>query len=152
MGNYATVSDLQERIGDDTELAHLLDSTTVDTTRANEAINAAEGEIDSAAAVRHAVPVNVAGSTVIAALFKSMTLDLTVARILARSDNVSQAKKDERDAVRQWLKELASGERELPSGATEASTGSRDPDADWGVAGTTDTSHRIFSRATQSNL
>lgn len=152
MGTYHTATDVRERFESDAELAHLTDADTIDTDRVNEAVNASEGEIDSALAVRHKVPANVAGSTVLAAWLKSLALDLTVARLLVRGDNVSTAKKEARDAAHEWLKAAAAGERELPSGSTEDTTESRDPQADWGIAGTTDTSHRIFSRATQSNL
>lgn len=155
MGNYANTDDLIARFESEAEVSHLTgsaDTGSADTDVLDEVINGAEGEVDSAAAVLYAVPLDVAGDAVMAAFAKSLTLDLAVASLHERTGNVPAPIETKQLARRDWLDKLATGKRRLPSARTESSTVSRDPTAKWGTAGTGDASKRVFSRETQEQL
>lgn len=155
MGNYASTAELVARYKTVAEVEHLTGSLSTDaayTAVLNEVINGAEGEIDSAAAVMYEVPLDVAGDTVMAAYVKSMTLDLAVGSLHDRSRNVPMAIELARTRRMEWLDKLGKGNRQLPSARTEATTVSRDPVPAWGTAGTSDSSKRVFTRATQDQL
>lgn len=155
MGNYASTVELVARFENVAVVEHLTGSLSTDaayTAVLNEVINGAEGEIDSAAAVKYEVPLDVAGDTVLAAYVKTMALDLAVGSLHDRKRNVPVSVEQARTRVLEWLDKLARGLRQLPSARTEATTVSRDPVSAWGTAGTGDSSKRIFSRATQEQL
>lgn len=155
MGNYASRAELIARFTDELEAAHLAgsaDTGSADTAVLDEVIGKAEGEVDASAAQKFSVPLDVAGDVVLGNWIKSITLDLAVANLHARSGNVPEPIAVDRDHVRAWLKELAMGTVQLPSARTEATTVSRDPVSTWGIAGTGANSQRVFTRATQSAL
>lgn len=155
MGNYASRVELQARFSDDAEVAHLTDTEDTgvpDTAVLDEVIDDAESELNSYAAVRNAVPLDVAGDAGLAARIKSLTLDLAVAKLHDRSGNVPEPNEAARTRAIEWLDKLSVGKVELPSARTEASTVSRDPVPSWGIAGTGDSSQRVFSRKTQEAL
>lgn len=158
MGNYASTAELVARFENVVVVEHLTGSPSTDaayTAVLNEVINGAEGEVDSAAAIKYEVPLDVAGDTVMAAYVKSMTLDLAVASLHDRSRNVPVAIELARTRRMEWLDKLGKGMRQLPSARTETSTVSRDPPANWGTGNTASddsNSNRVFSRATMGSL
>lgn len=155
MGNYASRAELQARFTDDAEVSHLTDTEdtgTPDTAVLDEVIDDAEAEINSYAAMRYEVPLDVAGDTGLAARIKSLTLDLAVAKLQDRSGNVPEPNETARTRALEWLDKLSSGKIVLPSARTEATTVSRGPVSTWGIAATGDDSQRLFSRKTQEAL
>ena len=155
MGNYATTAELTARFLNSTEAAFLTDveeSTTPDAAVQAEVINDSEGLIDSYLSTRYAVPVDVSGDTVLAARLKGVTLDLAGHRLLVRQDLESDAKQRANDEAIDWLKGIAEGLVNLPSAATLPSTESENPQIAFGTAGTSDSSNRLFTRATQGGL
>lgn len=155
MGNYASRAELQARFSDDAEVAHLTDSEdtgTPDTAVLDEVIEDAEAEIESYAAMRYEVPLDVGGDTGLAARIKSLTLDLAVAKLHDRSGNVPEPNETARTRALEWLDKLSTGKIVLPSARTEATTVSREPRVTWGTAATGTRSQRLFSRETQVNL
>jgi phage gp36-like protein len=154
MGNYASTAELEARFDGDPETSNLTDneeSGTPDATVLAEVLDDAEGEIDSYAAVKYLVPLDVTDARA-AARLKSVALDLAVWRLHVRSGSVSEVKQRSRDDAVEWLKMLAKGEVQVPQPATPTSTTSRTPIAAYGTAGTSDSSNRLFSRATQDGL
>ncbi|UCC31928.1 MAG: DUF1320 domain-containing protein [Phycisphaerales bacterium] len=155
MGNYASVADVKARFENDMSVAFITD--TADTTGVpdedviNEGIQYGEGEIDSYVNVRHHTPLAVAGDSVLAAFFKSLTVDFAVYHLVRRG----RASGDARQAVedgREWLTKLARGAIELPKAETHAATTARGTLMAWGTAGETSDSKRVFSRHTQEKL
>ena len=154
MGNYAVIADVKARFEDDAERAAITDNEAVgvaDDDVITEALDDAEGQVDSYAAVLYLVPLDVT-DTRVAARIKSIVLDLTVWSLLNRGDVVSNAKQRSYEQAIEWLKMLAKGEVQVPQPTTPSGTGSRDTASDWGTAGTTTASNRLFSRATQAKL
>lgn len=155
MGNYATIAQLKTRFEDDEALAHVThneDAGTADTAVLTEALNNAEGYIDSALAKRYEVPVDVSLDDVVAARLKSIALDIAVHNLVTGTDFESEAKQRAYDDAKEWLKAVAKGEWLLPSATTLATTATDDPLIAYGTAGESDSSKRLFSRATQDNL
>ncbi len=154
MGNYGVNADLKARFEDDAELAALTDteeSGAPDEAVLTEVWDDAEGQVDSYAAVLYLVPLDVA-NTVVAARIKSVTADLAAWALLNRGDVVSDAKQRSYEAAIEWLKRLANGEVRIPSPTTASSTTSRETLSNWGTAGATTDSKRLFTRGTQVNL
>lgn len=158
MGNYASTTELVARHNDVKEVEHLTRAASTDaayTAVLNEVIDGAEGEIDSAAAQIYEVPLDVAGDTVMAAFVKSMTLDLADAALFDRGRNVPVPVELSRERRMEWLDKLSKGTRRLPSNRTEATTVSREPDANWGTGNTQSDdsrSNRVFSRQSMAPL
>lgn len=156
MGNYATTADLKARFEDDAAVAFLTDtadSGTPDNDVLNEVINHAEGQVDAYSAVRFKVPLDVGDNAGLAAMMKSVTLDIAEYHLLARGRNVQEVTTAIHDKAIEWLKEIAAGTVMLPSAETEASTTSRTPLIAFGTANTTsDSSRRIMTRETQGAL
>ena len=155
MGNYATTAQLKARFEDDTAVAHLTDSATTgspDDDVLTEVVNHAEGQMDSYFARRFAVPVDVSSDTVLAAMLKSVALDLAVYHLLVRGGVVTEPKLVAHDKALAWLKDVAKGEAVLPSADEPATTTTRENIFAWGTAGETDSSQRKFSRAAQESL
>jgi len=155
MGNYATNTQLKARFENDAAVAFLTDtgSTGVpDEDVLTEVIGNAEGLIDSYAAKRYAVPLDVSSDTVLAGMLKSATLDIAVYKLLKRGDLVPQVKRDDYEATLEWLKDLSAGRAVMPAAATPASTSSNDPAPSEGTAATGTASDRVFSTASMSAL
>lgn len=154
MGNYGVNADLEARFEGPAELAALTDNEEngiADQAVLTEVWNDAEGQVDSYAGMLYLVPLDVT-DTVVAARIKSVTADVAAWALLNRGDVVSEAKQRSYEAAIKWLEKLAKGEVQVPQPTTPASTGSRDTVSDWGTAGTTTASKRLFSRATQARL
>ena len=155
MGNYATIAELKARFEDDAAVAHLTmdDATgTPDTDVLDETLNAAEGDVDSYLGIRYLIPVDVTGSTTLADSLKARALDIAVYHLIARRGQVPEAKTKAFDDAIVWLKSLAAGEVVLPSAETLPATSSREPDAEWGTAGDSSSSNRVWTRGTVANL
>lgn len=155
MGNYASTTDLKARFEDDASVAYLTDtadSGTPDEDVLNEVIDHAEGQADSYVARRYKVPLIVAGNSVLTAMMKSATLDIAQYHLYGRGRVQPKGITTMYEAAIAWLRDVSKGVIVLPSAGTEPSTTSRDPLTGYGTAGTSDSSLRIFSRATQSAL
>lgn len=156
MGDYATTAQLKARFEDDEEVSHLTDSADTgspDETVLAEVLDDAEAEMNGYIGVRYSIPVTVSGNAILANRMKSLALDLAVVKLVGgRGGIISEAKRDLRTDAIAWLKGLAAGTIVLPSAVTEPSTQSREPLAEWGIAGTGSASQRVFTRATQERL
>lgn len=157
MGNYATSDELKARFESDEDLAFQTDSEDTgvpDPVVLAEALDDAEGEMDSYLGKRYAIPVDVSTDTRLAARLKSVALDLAVHNVLARGDITSDDKTKSHDDAILWLTDIRDGEGILPAADGVASTTSDEPVAQWGTAGTvvSGTSQRLFTRATQERL
>ena len=154
MGNYAITTELKARFENTAAVAHVTDSEDDATPNENvlsEALNAAEGIIDSYVGRRHSTPVAVSGDTVLANWMKSMTLDIGVYRLLQRGGVIPDAIIRSYEEVIDWLKAVGNGDAVLPAAAQQATTAAIDPISEWG-SGTGDDSNRVFTRASQENI
>lgn len=154
MGNYATIAELKARYPNDLAVAHMTgdaETGVPDDDVLNEIVDGAEGEMNSYIGLRHQVPVDVSTDTELAALLKSMTLDLAVVRLQTRNNKVSEVKADARVAVMEWLVNVSTGKAKLAA-ATPPASQTADPIARTGTAGTGSGSARTFTQATQANL
>ena len=154
-GSYATTSELQARFNDTEELVQLtrnVDANTIDAAVLAEALQYAEGVINSYAGKLYAVPLDVGGDTGLAQMIKSTTLDIASWFLLSESDLVSEPRKARYDNAILWLEKVAAGDVVLPSARTEATSVSVEPDAVHGTAGTSSSSLRKFSRDTMEAL
>lgn len=156
MGTYATQAELKARFEDEAAVAHLTDtaeSGVPDTAVLDEVIDHAEGQIDSYCAMRFKVPLAVGDHPSLAAMIRSVTLDLAVYHLYSRGHAVTEATVLLHDKAIEWLKEVAAGSVMLPSPDTEASTVAREPRIAFGTSDvTSDDSSRIFSRESQRAL
>ena len=156
MGNYATQAELKARFEDDEAVAHLTDtaeSGEPDTTVLDEVIDHAEGQVDSYCAMRFKVPLAVGDHASLAAMMRSITLDLAVYHLYSRGHAVTEATVLLHDKAIEWLKEVAAGSVMLPSPDTEPTTVSRTPLLAHGTSDTSSAdSNRVFSRESQGAL
>lgn len=157
MGNYASTTELQTRFENTAELEFLTDKAEgagIDTGKLTDAIETAEGEIDSALSKRYATPVDVSVDTTLAALLNRKTLEAAEVYMLRKAEGSPDVKQDQLQEVLDWLDKLVEGKRNLVGAVTVASTASADPRADWTDSGRElpDTSARIFTRPTTSRL
>ncbi len=119
---YANANDLQERLGT-ALLVQLTDDTgsgAFDESKVAEALEAAQGEVNSYVARRCGVPVDVGGEPSLAAVLKSITLDLAAHRLHMRRPPVPDDVRRKRESALQWLERVAAGEVVLPSAAAPA--------------------------------
>ncbi len=114
---YVTVQDVEERLGSSAyvELTDDSGSGQADLDKVNEAIGGAEGEVDSYLGRRYAVPVQIAGFPMIAALLKTIVLDLVEYRLRGRRSVVSAGVERRRREAVEWLARVAAGEVVLPA-------------------------------------
>lgn len=155
MGNYASQADLKARYEDDVAVAHLTldeETGTPNTAVLDEVIDDAEGEINSYLAARYLVPVDVSSDTGLAARLKSLTLDLATYKLELRTGHVTDERGKAHDDGIAYLDKISKGAVFLPAAAAPASTASRAEVARFGTAGTSDSSNRLFTRATQAKL
>lgn len=159
MGNYASTSDLIDRFASDAEVLHVVDNaagaigdaTTL--ARLNDAIEDAEGEVDSYLARRWDVPVDVSGDTQLAAVLKRKTLDIGQYFLIARSDHVTEAAQKVYDGALAWLKDVAKGVAYLPGASPPSSTAASSPVVVYGDNdASSSSSERIFTRSNQDDL
>jgi len=113
---YATLQDLETRLGP-AQYVQLTDDEgtgAANTDRAQEALDAAEAEVDGWLARRFQTPVEVAGEPQAAALLQAMTLDLAEYRLHARRPPVPAAVQEKANAARRLLQDIATGRAHLP--------------------------------------
>lgn len=115
--SYATLSDLEDRLGSAVYLQLTDDagSGAPDEVVAGEALGGAEGEANSFLARRYAVPVEAADEPEVAALLKSMALDLAEYRLHARRGHVPEDVRVKCEAALRWLQLVAAGQAVLPA-------------------------------------
>ena len=165
MVNYATNQELIDRFEDVASAASATDSTdetTPDADVLTNAIEYAEGLINSYIGKRYLTPVNVSSDTQLENLLRGRTLDVAVFELVGtRNDLLSEAKQRAYDRCIEWLEMLAKGDVVLTGASTIPTTAARDPIAQWGSAdhdedsgtNTRDfTAARVFSRTTMSGL
>ncbi len=152
---YAQVAALKARFENDATVAFLTDDAetgTPDTAVLQSVIDRAEGEINSYAATKFAIPM-VVTDTAFAAFLEAMTLDIAVWYLVGqRGDIVSEPKQAAYDNVILWLEKLRKGEVEPPVAATPAATSTRDDQFAFGVGSDESSSNRNFTRASQGGL
>lgn len=154
MGNYASRAQLQARFENTAAVAHLtdgVDDATPDTDVLDEALNGAEGIVDSWIGRRHLTPVVVSGDTVLANWMKSITLDIGVYRLLQRGGVIPDANVRAYEEAIAWCQAVGAGDAVLPAAAQQATTAAIDPMAEWG-SGAGDDSDRQFTRENQEYL
>lgn len=122
---YITNADIQTRLGNTTyvQLSDDNGDGAADTAVVDESRIAAEGELDSYLAVRHAVPVDVTAHPELAGLLKSAALDLAEYRLRLRRPPLSDDARRRRDQTVDWLRRIADGTVALPSLAAPAGKG-----------------------------
>lgn len=115
--SYITNSDIETRVGSaayvqlaDDDGNGIADAAVVDEIRL-----AAEGEVNSYLARRFAVPIDIVSLPELAALLKSVALDLAEFRLRARRPPVSAEAATRRDLALVWLKAVAAAVVDLPS-------------------------------------
>lgn len=137
---YITNADIQTRLGSATyvQVADDDGDGVADTGVVDEARVAAEGELDSYLAVRHAVPVDVTVHPELAGVLRGAALDLAEYRLRLRRPPVSEDARRRRDQTIDWLRLIAAGTVALPALSAPAASG---PVAQGGGA------TRVLSRA-----
>lgn len=158
MSTFATVADFKQRFASDAEVAALTDNTAAegpDTDVIQDALDEAEGVINSYLSKRYAVPPSVTDS-VVAATLRGCTLDIAVYHVVGgRSDVISEAKRLIYEQRLAWLKAVSMGDVFLPSAAPLGSTSSSAYMVAWGSGDAdvaSDTAVRTFSRASMAGL
>lgn len=157
MGNYATTAELQARFASAEEAAFATDTESTGTpssTVLDDAIEFAEGEINSRIGKRYATPVVVSGNTELTALLKRKTLDIAEWHLLGRSDHVSEVKTSRYERAMDWADGVSEGKFILSGAATPPSTTSRNPLASWSTndRDVEDDAARICTRETMGML
>jgi phage gp36-like protein len=114
---YVTANDVQERLGDQLyiELTDDSGSGSADPDKVNEALEGAEGEVNSYLGRRYAVPVSLSEQSMISQVLKSFVLDLVEHRLHSRRPPVPEDVRRKRDQALVWLKRVAEGEVVLPT-------------------------------------
>ncbi len=122
---YISNADIQTRLGNTTyvQLADDNGDGVADTAVVDEARVAAEGELDSYLAVRHAVPVDVTAHPDLAGVLKSAALDLAEYRLRLRRPPLSDDARRRRDQTVDWLRLIATGMVTLPALTAPAGRG-----------------------------
>jgi phage gp36-like protein len=152
---YATVAEFKARFRSDADVAHLTDDAETgipDDEVIQGVIDMAEGEINSYAARKYLVPMDVT-DTAFAAFMRAITLNMAVWYLVGqRNDIVSDAKQKAYDDAVLWLEKLGSGKVEPPVAAAPEATTTRDPQFAYGVGSDAAASNRKFTRASQGGL
>ena len=118
--SYVSTDDVQERLGDQLyiELTDDQGSGSADLDKVNEAIDGAEGEVNSYLGRRYAVPVSLSGQSMIEEVLKSFVLDLVEHRLHSRRPPVPEDVRRKRSQALTWLQRVAEGEIVLPTATT----------------------------------
>lgn len=124
---YASNADIEQRLGSAAYVQLSDDEATgsASEARVSEAREAAEGEVDSYLARRYAVPVDVSLHPELAAILRSVALDLAEYRLHARRPPIPPDITNKRENSIRWLAAIAAGTvllgaaSELPAGNTE---------------------------------
>ncbi|MEK6674833.1 MAG: phage protein Gp36 family protein [Planctomycetota bacterium] len=129
---YITNTDIDKRLGTATYLQLSDDNNdgVADAAVVDEARLGAEGEVDSYFARRFQTPIAVSQEPQLAALIKSIVLDLVEVRLRSRRPPVSTNALQQAERARDWLRRVASGAIELPLIGEVATQASRGPIAD----------------------
>lgn len=159
MGNYCSATDLLGRFGSSEEASfasdnEATDSTTYSSAVFNECIGAAEGKMDSYIGQQFLTPVDVSSNVSLAALLKSVALDLAEHYVLIRSPESADRKKEQHDLQIAWLEKIAAGELVLTGAETLASSEGKGVEAFWSGSNRTLDSDgpRQFARSTMEAL
>ncbi len=140
---YCTLDDIKKMIPEITiiQLTDDEDTGEIVESRVDEAIEAADAEIDSYCAGRYSVPFET-----VPPLVKKLSVDLAVYNLYARKvESVPEAKKDRYNNAMRALRDVAAGRSSLMAGSTEvADTG--------GPESTKSASDRIFTKDTMENF
>lgn len=156
MGNYATQADIQDEFNDSTELAYLTsgDASVLDTDALDDAIDAAEADLNTRIAMRYATPVSVSSDTTLAALLKRQTIKITRYYLFGRTNILPDRVAVDYQNALDWADKIADGTYAMSGAITAASTTSRDPRLEWSDSSRTldDDGGRYFSRDTMSGL
>jgi len=125
--SYATTTELTDRFPDQDTVTHLTNSNTglPDTNVLTDVLDAAEAVLESFLAMRYEVPVDVSSDTRVAAVMRSMTLDVAQHDLIATKEFVPDAKVALHDRAIAWAKSIARGEAVLPGSDPVTSTTSR---------------------------
>lgn len=145
---YTTNADVEERLGSALYVQLTDDSGTgsADEDKVTEARQGAEAEIDSYVGRRYAVPVDTTGQDKLAAMLKSMTLDLAEHRLHARRPPIPEAIRQKRAWAIQWLERVAAGQVVMPVSEELAGSSAE------GVVGEVTGPQRVMSRDELENL
>ena len=146
--SYAINADVQERLGS-LLYVQLTDDTgtgSADEDKVTEGREAAEGEVNSYLGRRYAVPVDVSTHSELAALLKSITLDVTEQRLHSRRPPVPAAVQQRLEAAVRWLERVAAGTVVLPAATEPAGNDAT------GVSGEVTGATRVMSRDTLEDL
>jgi len=115
--SYVTNEDIELRLGTARYVQFTDDAGTgsPDPAIADEARQAAEGEVNAALATRYGVPIDLVAHPEVGSLLKGVTLDLIEYRLHARRRDVPTEVAARRRAALDWLGRVARGEAALPS-------------------------------------
>lgn len=154
MGVYASNDELKARFENNEAVAHLTgtqESGTPDEAVLTEVLGNAEGDVESYAAVKYAIPLKVGDHTSLANQIKSKVLDLAVWYLSVRAASVTEAIQLAYDNAIAWLEKLATGKVMLATNDTEPTSVSKEPLISIGTSDASDpSSERIFTRPSQS--
>ncbi|MHC4445640.1 MAG: gp436 family protein [Planctomycetota bacterium] len=115
--SYASNTDVEERLGS-TVYVQLTDdggTGSADEDKVAEALLGSEGQINSYLGRRYAVPVDTSGHSELAAVLKSVTLDLVEYRLHCRRPPVAEEIHRKKAAAVKWLEGIACGRSVLPA-------------------------------------
>lgn len=145
---YVTNEDIEARLGTLAYVQLTDDAGTgsADTDKVDEARLGAEGEVNSYLARRYAVPLSLSGESELAAVLKSVVLDLVSYRLHGRRPPIPADVVRRRAEAVAWLAQAASGLIELPlvnapPGATAQ-----------GIVGRAEGPARLMTRESMENL
>jgi phage gp36-like protein len=115
--SYVTNADIEAWLGTRNYIALTDDSGSgaADVAKINEARTGAEGEVNSYLATRYQVPVSVSSESEVAAVLRTITLDLVAYRLHTRRPPVPPDIVRRHDEAVTWLNRAAIGVVQLPS-------------------------------------
>ncbi len=146
--DYVTLTDVEARLGT-TLYVQLTDDAgngSADEDKVTEAAEGAEGEVNSYLGRRHRVPIDVGAHAELAAVLRSVTLDLTEYRLHARRPPVPDEARRKWEAAVAWLLRISRGEAVLPAGSEVAGNPA------GGISGEAAGSPRVMSREELEDL
>ncbi len=158
MGYHVTTDQLIARFESEAAVAHLTDASfdSADTDVLNAIINESEGFVYSYLARRYKTPVITVGDPQLEYVLEGIVLDIAQYRLLARGNNITDAKQQVYDHALKWCEGVADGSIPLPAEAQPDPTEVRSPVASWGSGDFDEdndsTNRRIFTRDSLSNL
>lgn len=150
MGNYATNQQLIDRGESSAAMAHLTNNPGGDPDQdiLTDAIQSAEGHINSKLAMRYDTPVDITVDDETERVLKNATLTMAMYDLKGRNGLVPEATQKVYDRLIKWLDNVAAGKAVLPGAATPAATAAREPRLKH--RHTTDL--RVFTRGNVSGL